>query len=173
MREQLDRTRLVFFWHGPFSQWSKAPMVINGIEYVTCEQYMMAEKARLFGDAEAEAGILASQNPRVQKGIGRKVRGFDEAVWAAARDEIVYRGNLAKFTQHNDLREMLLDTGDRIIAEASPRDSIWGIGMAEDGPHVTDTSRWGLNLLGKALMRVRETLLQEQTSSRRSNGDSA
>jgi hypothetical protein len=86
------------------------------------------------------------------------VTGFDESVWAAAREEIVYRGNLAKFSQHADLRAILLDTGDRIIAEASPRDSIWGIGMAEDDPNVTDTTLWGLNLLGKALMRVRETL---------------
>lgn len=153
-----DRSRFVFFWGGPFSQWTKAPMVVDGVEYVTCEQYMMAGKARLFHDAEAEAAILAARNPRIQKALGRRVTGFDEAAWAAARDEIVFQGNLAKFSQHPDLRGRLLDTGDRIIAEASPRDSIWGIGMAEDDPNVTDTTLWGLNLLGKALMRVRETL---------------
>lgn len=153
-----DRSRFVFFWGGPFSQWAKAPMVVDGVEYVTCEQYMMAGKARPFHDAEAEAAILAARNPRIQKALGRRVKGFDEAAWAAARDEIVFQGNLAKFSQHPDLRQRLLDTGDRIIAEASPRNSIWGIGMAEDHPNVTDTTLWGLNLLGRALMRVRETL---------------
>src|ERR1051325_10088307 len=129
--------RFLFFWGGPFSQWAKYPFEIDGKTYVTCEQFMMAEKARLFGDTEMESSILATSNPRQQKAFGRKVRGFDQAKWEAAREEIVYRANLAKFSQHEDLRQMLLDTGDRTIAEASPNDSIWGIGMAEHHPNVT------------------------------------
>lgn len=148
----------VFFWGGPFSQWAKYPMEIDGKTYVTCEQYMMAEKARLFGDAASEEKIMASKNPREQKSLGRKVKPFDAARWEEAREEIVYRANLAKFSQHDHLKEMLFNTGDRTIAEASPRDAIWGIGMAEDHPNVADTSLWGRNLLGKALMRVRAEL---------------
>ena len=156
----MEHSEFVFFWSGPYSQWAKYPMTINGVAYVTCEQYMMAEKARLFGDSDAEAAILVAKDPREQKRLGRKVRGFEQARWEAACEEIVYHGNLAKFSQHAKLREMLLDTGDRLIAEASPLDRIWGIGMAADNPYVTDQSLWGQNLLGKALMRVRETLRQ-------------
>jgi ribA/ribD-fused uncharacterized protein len=147
-----------FFWSGPFSQWAKYPMEIDGKTYNTCEQYMMAEKARLFSDAESEAKIMASTNPRQQKSLGRKIAGFDAGRWEEAREEIVYQANLAKFSQNAELRGLLLDTGDRVIAEASPLDAIWGIGMAEDHPNVTDTGRWGQNLLGKALMRVRDEL---------------
>ena len=157
-----ENEHFVFFWGGPFSQWAKYPMEIDGVSYATCEQYMMAEKARLFNDSEAEAAIMATKNPREQKALGRKVREFDADAWEAAREEIVYRANLGKFSQSLELREKLLSTGDQIIAEASPRDAIWGIGMAEDHPNVADTSLWGSNLLGKALMRVRETLRSEQ-----------
>ena len=94
----------------------------------------------------------------MQKAHGRKVRNFDQGQWEAAREEIVFRANLAKFTQHDDLKAMLLATGDNTIAEASPKDPIWGIGMAEDHPNVTDQSLWGSNLLGKAIMRVRDEL---------------
>lgn len=155
----------VFFWGGPFSQWAKYPMEIDGKTYVTCEQYMMAEKARLFGDSESEAKIMASKNPSEQKSLGRKVKPFDPARWEEAREEIVYRANLAKFSQREALKKMLLATGDKTIAEASPRDAIWGIGMAEDHPNVTDQTVWGQNLLGKALMRVRETLQSAPTES--------
>src|ERR1051325_8015209 len=108
-----ERDRFVFFWGGPFSQWAKCLFEIEGRTYVTCEQYMMAEKARLFGDAEAEAAIMATSNPRQQKALGRRVRGFDEQKWAAAREEIVLRANLANFSQNESMKETLLDTGDR------------------------------------------------------------
>jgi len=158
MVSAIDKSQFVFFWGGPFSQWAKYPMEIDGVRYVTCEQYMMASKARLFGDSEAEATILATNNPRIQKATGRRVKGFDEAVWESEREEIVYRANLAKFTQHRHLRDELLSTGEQIIAEASPHDPIWGIGMAENDPRITRMELWGMNLLGKALMRVREVL---------------
>ncbi len=150
--------QFVFFWGGPFSQWAKYPMEIDGKTYVTCEQYMMAEKARLFGDQESEAKIMAAANPREQKALGRKVKPFDATRWEEEREEIVFRANLAKFSQREALKEMLFATGDKIIAEASPRDAIWGIGMAEDHPNILDTTLWGQNLLGKALMRVRGEL---------------
>jgi len=150
--------RFVFFWGGPFSQWAKYTIVIDGREYNNCEQYMMAQKAQLFGDAEMEARIMVSRNPREQKALGRKVRNFDADRWEAAREAIVFQANLAKFSQNADLREMLLATGDKVIAEASPKDAIWGIGMAENHPNVTDTTLWGQNLLGKAIMRVRDAL---------------
>src|SRR5690242_18213405 len=95
-----DKDHFVFFWGGPYSQWAKYQMEIDGVTYNTCEQYMMAEKARLFGDTEAEAAIMAVSNPREQKALGRKVKGFDGERWMAAAEEIVYRANLAKFSQN-------------------------------------------------------------------------
>lgn len=148
----------VFFWGGQFSQWAKYDIEIDGKIYNTCEQYMMAEKARLFGDQEAETKIMAAKNPRDQKAHGRKVRNFDAARWKEACEDIVFKANFAKYSQHTELKEMLLATGDKIIAEASPRDAIWGIGMAASHPNVTDQTVWGQNLLDKALMRVRDAL---------------
>src|SRR5438105_2961222 len=107
----------VFFWSGPFSQWAKTKIEIDGTTYVTCEQYMMAEKARMFGDQDAERKVMATDNPRQQKALGRKVANFDPARWGASCEDIVFRANLAKFTQHGDLKAMLLATGDKIIAE--------------------------------------------------------
>lgn len=164
------RPKYVFFWgHTPkagetvgkhvFSQWYEAPFMVDGVTYPTAEHWMMAEKARLFGDAEALDRILVAGNPGAAKKHGREVRGFDEQAWNAARWEIVVRGNQAKFGQHPDLREYLLNTGDRVLVEASPRDRIWGIGMGKDNPDAENPEKWcGLNLLGFALMEARARL---------------
>lgn len=152
------KDEFVFFWGGQFSQWAKYDIAIDNKIYNTCEQYMMAEKARLFGDHEAEAKIMVAKNPRDQKAHGRKVRNFEAARWQAVCEEIVFKANFAKYSQREELKAMLLATGDKIIAEASPQDAIWGIGMAESHPNVTDQTVWGQNLLGKALMRVRNAL---------------
>jgi len=149
----------VLFWGGWPSQWHPARFLAGGVEYTCCEQYMMAEKARVFGDADALAEILAADSPRAQKAIGRKVKGFDPAVWDAVCRGIVYAGNLARFSQDAETRQTLLSTGDRTIVEASPTDRIWGIGLAQDDPKALDPAQWrGTNWLGVALMQVRETL---------------
>lgn len=143
-----------------FSQWwASHPFTVDGVTYATAEHWMMAEKARLFQDAEVCAEILSAGHPNEAKKLGRKVRGFEESRWLAARWDIVVRGNAAKFSQHPALREFLINTGDRVIVEASPYDRIWGIGMAASNPGAEDPARWrGLNLLGFALMAVREQL---------------
>ena len=95
------------------------------------------------------------------KALGRAVRGFDDARWAAFRETVVVAGNAHKFAQNEEAREMLLRTGERVLVEASPRDRIWGIGFGEKKAlEVRD--RWGLNLLGRALGVVRERLRKEQ-----------
>jgi ribA/ribD-fused uncharacterized protein len=164
------RAKYVFFWgHTPrggeavgkhvFSQWFEAPFTVDGVTYPTAEHWMMAEKARLFGDGATLARILAAGNPGAAKALGREVRGFDEPRWNAARWEIVVRGNEAKFGQHPELRACLARTGDRVLVEASPVDRIWGIGLAHDDPKAENPELWrGLNLLGFALMEVRARL---------------
>ncbi|TDZ67556.1 N-glycosidase [Colletotrichum trifolii] len=104
----------------------------------------------------------ASLQPAQRESTGQEVAPFDEAVWTAERENIVREGNLLKFRAHPDLRAALLATGDRELAEASPRDRVWGIGYSPDKAPHTNRSAWGLNLLGKVLMQVREELRREE-----------
>jgi ribA/ribD-fused uncharacterized protein len=147
---------------GVFSQWWPSRFAVDGVAYDTAEQFMMAGKARLFADDGAHRAILAEPDPARCKSLGRKIRGFDEARWTAARFDLVTQGNVAKFHQSERLRAILLATGDAILVEASPTDRIWGIGMAASDPRVTDPRAWtGLNLLGFALVRARAILRGE------------
>ncbi|HLK96213.1 MAG TPA: NADAR family protein [Hymenobacter sp.] len=142
-----------------FSQWYPAAFTLDGDTYATAEHYMMAEKARLFNDETTRAAILQAAHPNDAKKLGRRVKGFDDAQWNAARFAIVVRGNEAKFSQHPAMRDFLLQSGARVLVEASPVDTIWGIGLAQDSPRATNPAEWrGLNLLGFALMEVRDNL---------------
>jgi ribA/ribD-fused uncharacterized protein len=127
---------------------------------------MMYQKAILFGDERIAGQILKASHPRKVKELGRKVSNFSEPKWNEERMNIVRQGNLLKFTRPVEpgdkvMLDKLLATGDRELVEASPYDRIWGIGFKEDVADVT-RDEWGLNLLGKALMEVRETLRQER-----------
>ena len=145
-----------------FSQWWPCRFTVEGQRYLSAEQFMMAEKARLFGDEECRARILAAEQPAEAKTLGRSVRGFDEARWSQARFDIVTEGNVAKFGQDPTLRAFLLSTGDDVPVEASPTDAIWGIGLAESHPGARDPATWrGLNLLGFAIGRARAVLRGE------------
>lgn len=160
----------VFFWghtdrkdgkagKNCLSQWYIATMTIDGQYYHCMEQYLMAEKARVFDDIESEQKILAEYNQMAIKKLGRQVVGYDDSVWSEVRQNVAVRGNLAKFSQNPVLRQFLLSTGDKILVEASPKDSIWGIGLEESAPEATDPAKWnGENLLGFALMEVRDRL---------------
>ena len=161
-----DRTHLytekggyIFFWGGPFSQWHKAKFKDeHNREFNCCEQYMMYCKAEVFGDTESMSKVMATSSPREQKGLGRQVKGFDHVTWDKIKYNIVYLGNYFKFSQNEILWNLLDGTGEKPIAEASPWDSIWGIGLQVEDPMILNTSIWGENLLGKALMEVREEL---------------
>lgn len=143
------------------SQWWPAQFIMAGITYFSAEHYMMAEKARLFNDTEHLDKIIHAKSPGQAKAFGRMVNGFDEDVWVKYRYEIVRRGNMAKFGQNPALQEFLLSTKNRILVEASPVDSIWGIGLSQENEHCQNPLKWkGLNLLGFALMEVREMLVQ-------------
>jgi len=149
--------------------------------FPTTEHWMMAQKALLFDDLDAFWRVVGVRDPdeaceesartartyhqkpptpKAAKALGRAVRNFDEEVWRRERERIVCEGNLHKFRQNGRERRALLATGDKIIAEASSTDRIWGIGYKEDKA-MQNRERWGLNLLGKALMEVREILREE------------
>jgi ribA/ribD-fused uncharacterized protein len=162
----------LFFWgHQPsgdgsitrscFSQWWVAPFEVEGITYKTAEHWMMAGKARLFGDEEALHKIVAMATPEEAKKSGRLIKNFDPAVWDEHKYALVVAGNFYKFNQHAELKTFLLATGDQVLVEASPSDMIWGIGIAGSNSAAKDPKSWeGENLLGFALMEVRKNLIE-------------
>ena len=163
---------IVYFWgHTPnpekmtaacLSQWYDCGFAVDGVSYHTAEQYMMAAKARLFKDEEVLREIMSADNPAAYKKLGRKIHGFDPARWDAVKYDIVVAGNKAKFGQNPLLKEFLLSTGDAILAEASPYDRIWGIGLDRTQAMKGTVNDWkGENLLGCALMEVREWLKEQ------------
>lgn len=167
---QNSENKYVFFWgHQPskdgtitktcFSQWWISPFVVEGITYKTAEHWMMAKKAELFNDQEVLEKIIQANSPAEAKKLGREVRNYVDSLWLKNRFEIVKQGNFHKFSQNPDLKEFLINTKERILVEASPVDSIWGIGMATDHKDNNNPEKWrGLNLLGFALMEVRDEL---------------
>lgn len=159
----------VFFWGHEdrdqgtskvcLSQWFRCSFVVDGQYYNCAEQYMMAEKARIFGDEETRQQILSEYSPMAMKKLGRKVQNYDDMVWRETRMSVVVAGNLAKFSQNESLKEFLLSTGERILVEASPKDTTWGIGLVESSTDAIHPRNWpGENLLGFALMEVRDIL---------------
>lgn len=167
-----NRVKYLSFWgHTPksthnickscLSQWYDSPFKADGVLYNTAEHYMMAHKAKLFNDTNAYKKILQAPHPKAAKSIGREIIGFSEQIWLNHRFEIVVAGNIAKFSYHSALRDYLINTGDRVLVEASPVDTIWGIGLATDHPDVENPAKWrGLNLLGFALMQARNALIK-------------
>ena len=154
--------KYVFFWDGIYSQWHKAPMTVNGIEYNCCEQYMMHQKALFFGDDEIAEKVMNTKNPSDQKALGRQIKGFNKERWDKVCLGIVYKGNHAKFTQNPELKEELLGTFDRLMVEASPYDQVWGIGLDENEPGINIAMNWkGQNLLGWAITMVKQELTFE------------
>ena len=168
-KKKLD---FVFFWkeggaklesvsNGCLSQWQKCTFEVDGVTYNCAEQYMMAEKARIFGDEDTRQRIMKEEEPDIIKDLGREVKGFDPEVWDQHKFDVVVKGNLAKFGQIEKLRKFLLNTGSAILVEASPYDRVWGIGMREDNKDASNAEKWyGINLLGFALMVVRDKLMQ-------------
>ena len=145
-----------------FSQFYPVEFKIDEVLYNCAEQWMMASKAQLFeGNEEILQQIMMETNPALIKALGRKVKNFDEHIWNSVRYDIVVRGNYAKFSQNPQIKKLLLDTREAILVEASPMDRIWGVGLSSTNPDIKDPNKWrGRNLLGKALMEVRQDLLQ-------------
>lgn len=132
----------------------------------------MYQKAILFNDQKVAGMIALEPAPKKQKALGRKVKGFDNKIWIEKREKIVEDGNWWKFTQskEDDLKRLLLETGERLLVEASPYDRIWGVGYSAAKAEANQ-GRWGQNLLGKALMRVRDRLYAEDDATTNGLGE--
>lgn len=151
--------KYTFFWSGPFSQWYKSDMVIDGVKFNCCEQYMMYRKALLFDDKEAITKIMKADDPYKQKRLGREVKNFNQKEWDEIARDVVYKANYAKFTQNEALKWKLINTFGTILVEASPFDKIWGIGLDEETASKTPEDEWpGTNWLGIEITKVRKQL---------------
>lgn len=158
--------KFTFFWgnnpkfkYAEFSQFFKCKFNINGVEFNCTEQWMHWKKAITFSDFNVAKQILKTDNPVEQKRLGRLVSNFNTDVWSSVAVDVVFRGNIEKFSQNIELLNKLKSTKNTILVEASPYDKIWGIGLKQSDPRSSDISQWqGQNLLGYILTRVRDIL---------------
>lgn len=155
----------MIFFHNPeeengiYSNWYLSDFVVDGIQYSSMEQYMMHQKSLLFQDQDIANQILDISDVANIKALGRAVRNYNDTVWAGLRQLIVYKGLLAKFSQNPGLKNVLLSTGDQVMAECAVKDTIWGIGLSMRDERRFDMAQWrGQNLLGFSLMEVRNCL---------------
>lgn len=165
-----DTSEPVYFYglrekpYGIFSQWQKCTFTdpkYPDIKFNTAEQYMMYGKAQTFNDPDSAGKILLAKTSKDQKALGRKVKNFDEKIWDDVKLGIVERGNYLKFAQNENFKKVLLDTGDRLLVEASDKDKIWGIGFTAAKAKTVERKKWGQNLLGIALMNARKKIRAE------------
>ena len=148
--------------NGYLSNWYMSDFDADDIKFTSMEQYMMYKKAQLFNDTEIMQEILSTDNVGKIKMLGRSVKNYDEVMWNGVRQIVVYEGLYAKFSQNESLREKLLATENDILAECAVSDCIWGIGLAMNDEKRLSTEEWrGQNLLGFAIMQVREKLSKQ------------
>jgi len=163
-----------FFWRSksPFSQWHASVFTVDDIRYTCVEQWMMAEKARLFRDEATLSKILAATEPRVHKALGRAVAGYVDEEWKAVSRNRVYVGNYHKFSQNPDLLKNLMATQGTTLVEASPSDTLWGIGLPEEDPRASNRETWkGLNWLGQVLSALRDDIASKSVNLERTQFD--
>lgn len=164
-KERITDTH-VYFLSGPFSQWYKSKFIATNYndssienKFVTAEQYMMFTKAIVFDDNETAQKILKTSSPKLVKDLGRQVNNYKEEIWSSIRFDVVVQGNIAKFSQDELLKKYLKSTEDKILVEAAPYDIIWGVGLSQTDNKILDNFNWlGQNLLGKALMKARDSI---------------
>ena len=154
-----------FFWktskgildEGCFSQWQISHFSFRGIQYSSAEQFMMAHKAIAFNDRETLKEIMNESHPRKIKKLGRQIVNFNSDTWDKYKYCVALIGNYCKFDQNEKMKQILINTGDNIIVEASPYDKIWGVGLDENDSRIMNPLYWeGENLLGFVLMKVRD-----------------
>lgn len=157
---ELETSTHVYFLRGVFSNFTSTPMMqYKGHSFHTTEQAFMWAKANGFHDRETARKILAEKNPAKAKVLGREVKPFSHIYWDLNKEFLMYEVNLAKYSQFDDYKAVLLSTGEKQLVEVNGKDTIWGIGLYANDPRVLDEKQWrGQNLLGKVLMRVREEL---------------
>jgi len=162
-------TEYVFFYghnpnepYGCFSNFFPSNFTVNGIIYNCSEQYFMKMKQEMFDPNNHNLAnkIMSTTNPFVIKKFGRQVNNYDDIKWNQERYKIMVDALTAKFSQNTNLKQILVNTGNKHLAETTKNDKIWAIGLDLNDPKRFDETQWkGQNLLGKALMDVRKIIL--------------
>lgn len=154
--------------NGYLSNWYPSSFTVDGVAFSSMEQFMMYRKAICFGDEAVAAQILSTSDVAKIKSLGRQVSNYDESMWNGIRQIVVYEGLLAKFSQNEELKGKLKATENAVLAECAVKDCIWGIGLSMKDPDRLNKAKWnGQNLLGYALMMVRERLQQDYSWEQR------
>ena len=154
----------VAFWGSAFSNFYPCSFTEGGKVWKNSEQCFMAKKAEYFKDMEILEEILKAETPEKAKKLGRKVKNFDAEKWSKVCFDKMYDAVYAKFSQNNDLKELLLssDFEGKGFVEGSPFDAIWGVKMDWRNPDIDNEENWkGENLLGKVLTEIRDKFLEE------------
>lgn len=158
--------------NGYLSNWYPSSFTVDGVAFSSMEQFMMYRKAICFGDEAVAAQILSTSDVAKIKSLGRQVSNYDESMWNGIRQIVVYEGLLAKFSQNEELKGKLKATENAVLAECAVKDCIWGIGLSMKDPDRLNKAKWnGQNLLGYALMMVRERLQQDYSWEQRKLGE--
>lgn len=145
--------------NGFLSNWYLSSFTIDGVKFSSVEQYMMYQKAVCFRDTSIAAEIMKTNDVATIKSLGRAVSNYDDNIWGRTREKVVFDALMAKFSQDDNLKKLLLDTDDSILAECAVKDMIWGIGLSMKDPDRFSPDKWrGKNLLDYTLMKVREEL---------------
>nr|WP_295090639.1 NADAR family protein [Ruminococcus sp.] len=154
-----------YFFHNPnepygfLSNWYLSDFTVNGIKYTSMEQYIMYNKCLCFDDIITAKDILATDDVSIQKSLGRKAQNYIDNIWAGKRQLIAINGLYAKFSQNDNLKKLLLDTGDAYLVECAVNDKIWACGIDLHDESRLNAEKWsGQNILGFALMEVRTSL---------------
>jgi hypothetical protein len=161
-----DNPDYYFFWGGYCSQWAESPFEEFGEIFNCAEQFMMAAKAKVFNDEESFKKIMATNSPREQKALGRKVKNFNAETWNTVARDYVTLGNYNKFTQNEEFLDSLRKHRGKFFVEASPYDKVWGIGLGTDAEGIENPANWqGTNWLGQCINAARDLIFSEDLSS--------
>lgn len=151
----------IYFYTEIYSNWNRCSFIDpnTSLKFSNSEQCFMWYKAQFFNDGLTAVKILAAPHPKENKALGREIKNYNDKAWECVRLGYMVYANYLKFNQIRDYKNQLLETGDKILVEASPHDTIWGVGLDENDSRILDKKTWmGLNLLGVALMQVRKML---------------
>ncbi|MGN0267278.1 MAG: NADAR family protein [Lachnospiraceae bacterium] len=153
--------------NGYLSNWYLSQFRSGGQVFSSMEQFMMYRKAVCFQDYKTAEKILNTDDVAKIKKLGRQVSNYNENYWNGIRQLVVCEGLIAKFTQNESLKKLLIQTADSVLAECAVRDRIWGIGLSMTDPKRLEIGNWkGQNLLGYSLMMVREHLKDDGKKNR-------
>jgi ribA/ribD-fused uncharacterized protein len=147
-----------------FSNHYECDFEIDGVEYRSTEQYLFAERAKVKDKMEIMEKIMRNRSARIAKQLGEQEVPWEESVeeWRDFAGKKLTVANRAKYTQNDELRQLLFKTAPKVLAEASPSDTYWGVGLRKNDPQIHKASLWkGENAMGKILMNIRDELMSD------------